>query len=75
MHSANQAAIAAMKIPTSHHRVEQIKIQHRFVSDAGQRGEVKHDGAASKLSTAGKLGKALPRDNCTGQVVNWHMIV
>jgi hypothetical protein len=60
MHSANQAAIAVMKIPSSHHRVEQIKIQHRFVRDAGQRGEVKHDCAASKMRIAGKLANALP---------------
>jgi hypothetical protein len=61
MHCDNQAAIAVMKNPTSHQRVKHIDIQHHFVRDRVQRGEVKFDYAASKLNTADMLTKAVSR--------------
>jgi transposase InsO family protein len=61
MHSDNQAAIAVMKNPTSHQRVKHIDIQHHFVRDRVQRGEVKFDYVDSKLNVADMLTKAVSK--------------
>jgi hypothetical protein len=61
MHCDNQAAIAVMKSPTSHQRVKHIDIQHHFVRDRVQRGEVKFDYVDSKLNVADMLTKAVSR--------------
>lgn len=59
MHADNQAALAIMKNPTSHQRAKHIDIQHQFVRDRVQRGEIKFDHVESKANLADMLTKAV----------------
>ena len=59
MHGDNQASIAIMKNPTSHQRAKHIDIQHHFVRDRVQRGEVKFDHVESKRNLADMMTKAV----------------
>jgi hypothetical protein len=59
MHADNQAALAIMKNPTSHQRAKHIDIQHHFVRDRVQRGEIKFDHVESKANLADMLTKAV----------------
>jgi hypothetical protein len=61
LYGDNQAALAIMKNPTYHQRAKHIDIQHHFVRDRIQRGEVKFEHVESKLNAADMLTKAVSK--------------
>ena len=59
MFGDNQAALCIMQNPTSHQRTKHIDVQHHFVRDRVQRGEVQFMHVNSKDNCADMLTKAV----------------
>ena len=61
MFGDNQAALAIIQNPTSHQRAKHIDVQHHFVRDRVQRGEVAFEHVESKSNVADMLTKAVSK--------------